>query len=238
MRTFDGKTRAALYSKLAWVPQYLDEFIEVCQPRSSDRACDIGTGTGVVAHQLAQYVYSVDAVDNDDEMLKLIDRDNPKITVIKSNIELPREEDATYDLITARMVLHHTSSDTTTVDHCVYMLNPGGRVVIAEGIPPQGCLSFYKRIFELKEPGRRVYTVDRLIALIEHLHDVSFRIIIQKDMSITNWLGNSGLDKATQQAIFNMHLNAPEYVKKAYNMRLIKGDIITDWQQCIVTGVR
>lgn len=233
--------RAKDYEKLDWVhdPQALNPLIEMCQLKSTDVVMDAGTGTGVVAKAVAQYVKNVIAVDSSQNMLNIA-----KKTVLNKNVKFMKKDvvkgswQNAMDCIVARMFFHHLEMDDWAAIKMFGYLKEGGRLVIMEGIPPVGCESFYHSIFQEKEE-RNVYTVDGIIHLFANLFKVEdFKIIKTPNMSINNWLGASGLSSKKKEKIFNMHLDAPGYVKKAYEMKFVDGDILMTWQSAIVRGVK
>jgi hypothetical protein len=57
-----------------------------------------------------------------------------------------------------------------------------------------------------------------------------------KQMSLRNWLSNSGLSKERQEKIFDLHINASAIFKKAYNMRITKNDCFIDIKNLILIG--
>jgi hypothetical protein len=46
------------------------------------------------------------------------------------------------------------------------------------------------------------------------------------------------LNKNTCKKIYDVHLDSEEYIKKAYNMKILNGDIFMDWLIAIVSGVK
>jgi hypothetical protein len=54
--------------------------------------------------------------------------------------------------------------------------------------------------------------------------------------NINNWLVNSGLHKAKQTLILNMHRDAPGKVKAAYNMTFENGTCFVDTDNLILVG--
>ena len=57
-----------------------------------------------------------------------------------------------------------------------------------------------------------------------------------KNFSVKNWIGNCGLSQTKQDQIYNLHLNASEIFKNAYNMKRINGDCYIDVKNLIVVG--
>ncbi|MCP3682228.1 MAG: class I SAM-dependent methyltransferase [bacterium] len=232
--------RAKDYDNLKWVwnDEYLDRLIKICDVKKSHTVVDMGTGTGAVASCIAPYCKEVIAVDSSEEMLK-----EARERHSADNIEYYQRDvtEPVYaggaDCIIARMVLHHVTNEPChVVGTWKDQLKPGGKLVIAEGIPHEGIIGFFTNVFDKKEE-RFVFGADELIVFVDGMKDITLDIIPQPDMSLNNWLDNSGVE-GDKEEIFAMHVDAPAYVKKAYNMRFKDGDIIMDWRTAIVSGVK
>ncbi len=236
--------RAKDYDNLKWVwnDEYLDKLIKICDVKKNHMVYDMGTGTGAVASCIAPYCKKVVGLDNSKEMLKeAIERHN--VYTSKAHNIMFKQHDITTpffveeaDCVIARMVLHHIERDVDVVSVWKNELKPGGRLVIAEGIPHEGIEGFFTDVFLMKEK-RVVYTAGMLMDLLVGFKNITLDIIPQPDMSLNNWLNNSGVE-GDKEEIFAMHVDAPAYVKKAYNMRFKDGDIIMNWRTAIVSGVK
>jgi len=243
MGLFEWEVRASKYDNLEWTnrDQYMETFLKICDLKSDFLACDIGTGTGIIAHILAQYCRNVDAIDYSDSMLNVAKkkRQMENIRYLPMNAEKLEFSSNTFDIVTARMCYHHIAHHDRAINECARILKPGKKFVISEGIPPPGTRKFYTEMFKLKEK-RRTYTIDDLVELLEigGLKNIVIEIHKMSNVSINNWLANSGKDKATCKKIYDMHLDCEEYVKKAYNMKILNGDIFMDWLIAIVSGIK
>jgi len=241
MGIFEWDLRAEKYDNLEWTnrDQYLEKFLKICDLKSDFSACDIGTGTGIIAQTLAHYCKNVEAIDYSKSMLQIAKKkrlmDNINYNLMNAEkLELSSD---IYDIVTARMCFHHIIHQEKAIKECVRILKSGKKFVISEGIPPPGTRKFYTEMFRLKEK-RRTYTIDDLVELLEHggLRNINIEIHKMPGVSINNWLANSGKDKITCKKIYDMHLDCEDYVKKAYNMKILKGDIFMDWLIAIVSG--
>jgi hypothetical protein len=78
------------------------------------------------------------------------------------------------------------------------------------------------------------------VELLEYgeLKNITMEIHRMPNVSINNWLDNSGLNKNTCKKIYDVHLDCEEYIKRAYNMKILNGDIFMDWLIAIVSGVK
>ena len=79
-----------------------------------------------------------------------------------------------------------------------------------------------------------------LVALMERagFANVQVSTVRLKRMSVSNWLTNSGLPQATQDRIFDMHMNASDYFKRVYDLIEADGDCFIDMKMAIVIGVK
>ena len=243
MGIFEWEIRASKYDNLEWTnrDQYMEKFLKMCDLKSNFHACDIGTGTGIIAAVLANYCKRVDGIDYSKAMLNIAKkkRQMNNIRYLLMNAEKLEFSSDMFDTVTARMCFHHIAHQDKAINECVRILKPGRKFVISEGIPPPGTRKFYTEMFKLKEK-RRTYTIDDLVELLEHggLKNITIEIHKMPSVSINNWLVNSGKDKSTCKKIYDMHLDCEEYVKKAYNMKILNGDIYMDWLIAIVSGTK
>jgi len=239
----EWKKRSKLYDKLDWTnrQEYMEKFLKMCDLNSKYYLCDIGTGTGTIAHEVAEYVSKVEAIDISEDMLRIARQKNnsQNISYKIINAETLNHPPNTFDCVTARMCFHHINDQKKAVKRCYDVLKPGGKLVISEGIPPAGARRFYTEVFKLKEK-RRTYTIDDLVELLENANFKNIDFVVHKmpNVGINNWLENSGLDKKICRKIYDMHLDSPGYIKKAYNMKICNGDIYMDWLFAIVSGVK
>jgi len=242
------KVRSKVYDQLDWTrrQEYMNAILQACQLKSNHICCDLGTGTGVVAKALSNYCKEVTGVDISQDMLDKANeyQKEKNITYVKGNIEtLTNNKEyfvkEQFDVLTARMVFHHLKNWYRAIDQCYKVLKHGGRIVISEGVPPIGARHFQEYFLTTKE-DRKVFTTDDLIALLEGqgFINIEFNIHKMENVSIKNWLNNSGLPKEKQDKLYKMRLDSPKYAQKAENMKIYNGDILTDWHFAIVSGVK
>lgn len=99
---------------------------------------DLGCGTGVVTSVLAPHVARVIGVDASEEMLaaaKARVGDSANIHLRRGTLEALPIEDATLDVATMMLVLHHLPSPAIALAEAHRVLKPGGRLLIVDMAP-------------------------------------------------------------------------------------------------------
>lgn len=233
-------TRSKVYNKLEWVRkrEYLNKFIDVCGLHSDYNVLDIGCGTGAITTEIAPAVRSIIGIDSSPSMLEIAQNGQPNLTYKVGdmhNLEFPND---CFDLITARMSLHHADNPLVALKEAYRVLKTDSSIVISEGVPPDYLtLSRYKDIFELKEK-RHVFLECDLINLLHFagFSNIVLYHIVMREMSINNWLDNSGLPNEICQKIIELHLSGDDHFKKMYKIRRTSNDVLMDWKFAIVKG--
>ncbi len=234
------KMRSKKYNNLSWVndKSFIDVFIEAGGFRDTDMVLDIGTGTGVIAHSISPLVREVIGIDKSQDMLEHSNWSGNKY-FIKRDIRESIFCGEVFDKITARLVFHHILEDTQkAMDECFRILKKGGKMILAEGVPPSETVKDdYMKIFKYKEE-RLTFMEDDLVNMMKKSGFSNVSVIIHtiKQMSVKNWLVNSGISKENQDKIFDLHANAGGYFKDAYNMTVTDDDCLIDIKNVILVG--
>ena len=234
------RKRSERYNALEWAnhQSYLDAFVQVGDFKKTDIVLDVGTGTGIVAHAISPLVKQVIGLDKSQDMLE---HSNwyENMYFIRRDILNPIFKDEVFDKVATRQVFHHILEGTQeAMDECYRVLKSGGKMIFSEGVPPsEEVKEDYIEIFKLKEE-RLTFMEKDLIALMEKAGFKNIQISISwlRQMSIKNWLINSGLPQSTQDKIFKLHVNAADYFKEVYNLMENGGDCLIDMKMVILVG--
>lgn len=238
---FEGE-RARLYGNLEWAnkPSYIEAIIVAGQFKDTDIVLDVGTGTGIMARAVSPLVKEVIGLDISRDMLAR-NREDGNIKLVVGDIRDSGLESGYFNKVVARQVFHHILSDTQkAVDECYRVMKKGGLMILTEGVPPTLEIKpHYMKVFSIKEE-RLTFMEDDLVKLLQasSFSDIKVTDVWQRQMSIRNWLANSGLPKEKQDKIFNLYPEAKDICERAYNMTIVDGDCLIDMKQAIVTGVK
>jgi SAM-dependent methyltransferase len=238
----DWSARARGYNKLAWVndDRLLSAMLSLATSRKPRRVLDVGTGSAKVLLGLKRALGKGDfwGVDSSAAMLeKITARDGLTLKIGSAeNLEgIPRRY---FDLVTARMVFHHIAQVDRAMQAIAQVLEPGGTLVVCEGVPPSmRSVKWYTEMFRYKEDRHTLTETDLVNMFVKNGYDdVHMRTVVMRRASLNNWLDNSGIPQQNIDIIKQMHFDAPAHIAEDYDMENVDGDCLMTWRFAIVAG--
>jgi len=138
----------------------LDRMVELLAPIGSERAVDLGTGTGHAAVRLAVNVAAVDAVDLVPEMLAegaglAAERGVANVAWHEADVRALPFADRAFDLAVTRVSAHHWADVAAGIGEAARVLRPGARMVVIDTVAPAdpGLDSFINAVELLRDPS-------------------------------------------------------------------------------------
>ncbi len=238
--------RAHRYNNLDWANHdlYFQILLEELHLTGEETLLDLGTGTGKIAYTVQPYCRKVIGIDSSPEMLAIANKNldvlsHDNILFQQAAVDHLPFQDGTFDVVIARMVLHHVLENLqAALTECHRVLRRGGRIVIAEGVPPNYRLKAdFVEIFKWKEK-RHTFLEEDLMKLVADagFQRINVRTFFMDAISVNNWLEHAELPKENVAKILELHRNANPYFKQAYRLTEQNGDILIDMKHAIVTG--
>ena len=230
--------RSKFYDKLCWVndKDNLNAIIKACNFSRHDCVLDAGCGTGAVIKRIHNKVNMIFGLDISQDMLdKAPDYDN---VIYKNDTIVNFQYHDIFSKIIMRMCLHHiTDNPEGAIKNCYNLLSKNGSLIINESLAPAGCDDFFNTVFKLKENRIELYR-DVIIGWLNNAGFKNTEVIDTtiKKFSIRNWITNNTLPEDVKKKIYDMHINAPDNVKKAYNMKITKNDCLVDVNNVCFVG--
>ena len=108
--------------------------VEIAKPKKGQHALDVGTGTGLVAHEVAAKVKpgTVIGIDLSDRMLSIArSRKSTNTQFLGMAAEHLVFKPATFDLVTMGEALAYFADPTTALAEANRVLRPGGRLAVS-----------------------------------------------------------------------------------------------------------
>jgi len=138
----------------------LDRMIDLLAPDGTERAVDLGTGTGHAAVRLAANVASVDAVDLVPEMLAeaaalAAERGVENVAWHAADVRALSFPDQTFDLAVTRVSAHHWADVAAGIREAARVMRRGARIVVIDTVSPAdpGLDSFINAVELLRDPS-------------------------------------------------------------------------------------
>ena len=233
--------RAKTYNELQWVrdDRFLQAFLDAAQLRADDAVLDVGAGTGLVAQAIA--ALDVTAIDNSPSMAR------GAVQLMDARELL--FNDASFDTVLARMVLHHiTEGIDKALSECYRVLKPGGLIVVGEALPPPEeerkdrplVRQWYERVLSLKEDRLNLteYGIANLLAAAG-FREIRIDYYTIEQLSVKNWLENGALSSSVKEQLWRAYsLEAPNEVIRAYHLNHKNDDILINCRHAIITARR
>lgn len=233
--------RARSFNNLEWAraTSYLNHLIGIIDPGIDEMILDLGSGTGLLTDALTCNGSRVFGVDISSDMIAEASRgDGYPIYTVGDILHLPFQG-STFDKLTARLTLHHMTSNVgRAMDECYRVLKDGGRIYISEGVPPSVNLrDWYTRMFKLKE-DRITLMEDDIVDILTgaNFHVISSSEYIMESCSVRNWLENANLGRDIYSAIYKLHIALGPEGRTLYNMHITEDDILIDMKFVTVIG--
>jgi ubiquinone/menaquinone biosynthesis C-methylase UbiE len=124
--------------------------------KPTDTIADIGAGTGYFARRFANHAGKVYAVDIDQKLLAIAEKDAPaNLRTVLATRDDPSLPERSVDIIFFCDVLHHIENRAAYYPKLVKALKPGGRIVVIE---------FYKKEMPIGPPPFMKLSDDEVIA--------------------------------------------------------------------------
>jgi len=240
-------TRSQKYNKLKWVTdkKLLKELVDFCHLKATDSVFDVGCGTGVVANAIYSKVAHISAIDKSQAMLAK-GNFNKQINYTVGDIENKHEPIfhlMLYNKIICRMVLHHLTKLKIVFKNCYKLLENNGSFIIEEGgifnSKDRKTKRWFSDMMAVKEK-RHSFTIEKIRRYFKQtgFKNIIEKVYVNENFSINDWLDHSGQSERIKRKVYELHYNAPDYIKEYYNMKIKGAEITIDSKVLLMKGYK
>ncbi|HEX5642435.1 MAG TPA: methyltransferase domain-containing protein [Thermoleophilia bacterium] len=173
----------------------LDLLVDLARPTSDDRVLDYATGAGMAGFIVAPDVATVEAADEQPDMLEEGMRLSAELGLVNVAFTLVDlhalpYKDGTFSLVVSRNAFHLLPDPGTALAELGRVLAPGGRVVILDAVVDETTDTAFNEIARLREPAhRRHYRPDELDTIVAGAgFSVAGRGSVRSTIDLAYWL--------------------------------------------------
>jgi ubiquinone/menaquinone biosynthesis C-methylase UbiE len=213
----------------------LAALLQALQPKNTEVALDVATGTGFTAISLAKLAKHVIGIDVTREMLEQATKLARSLGVTNIEFELgdalkTRYEDSSFDLLTTRRATHHFEDVPRFLKEARRVLRPAGRLGLVDMSPSKGAEDFCNRIEKLRDSSHvEAFTPEAWRSMLSstgfHIKSIG---TIGEPVTFERWLYPVGLGGREEESIRLAWDTAPENMKQLLQAEFQDG-IIRSW---------
>lgn len=219
--------------------------IDLVKPQPDWQLLDVATGAGHTALTFAPHVAHVIATDITRQMLaKTVElaavRGLTNIETQPADAEALPFDDASFDLVTCRLALHHFPNPHQALSEFARVLKPGGVLGLADNItvPDKKAAGYHNAYEKLRDPSHNwVYPLVRLQVMVEKAGlKVEARRELTKEFEFQRWVNSQkGVSETTKEKLLEMMRHIPEALKPLFAPRWADGTMYFSlWEAVIV----
>jgi len=218
--------------------------VELVQPQPDWVALDVATGAGHTAFAFAPHVARVIATDLTAEMLAktaelAAKRGLTNVETRPADAEALPFDDASFDLVTCRIAMHHFPNPRQALSEFARVLKPGGVVGFTDNItvPDKQAAGYYNAYEKLRDPSHNwVYPLVRLQAMFE---DAGLKVEatreLSKELEFHDWADRMKVSPANKEKLLEMMRQLPPALEPLFAPRWAEGTMYFSlWEAVIV----
>jgi DNA gyrase subunit B len=213
----------------------LSQHAELCAVTPDARMLDVCCGSGVVGDAFRGKVREMIGLDITPEMVRLASDRLDRVDQ-GTVYDLPYEN-ASFDLVVNREVLHLLPQPEKPVSEIFRVLRPGGQFIVGQVVPYADEDAFWMfRIFKKKQP--LLFQMFREQEFRSLLLETGFTDLKMKEYflweSIDLWIDTHETTPAHRQEIYRLYYDAPKEVRAVHPFEVGVGGSVRDrWRWCI-----
>jgi ubiquinone/menaquinone biosynthesis C-methylase UbiE len=219
----------------------LREVVDLAQPKPTDLALDVATGTGNTALALAPFVTRVVGVDLTTEMLDQARRVTSERGVTNAEwvlgdaCRLPFA-DGTFDVYAVRAAPHHFHDFDAFLSEALRVLKPGHAAAFVDGAPPAEARDLMHEVEVRRDPSHvRSLTIAEWT---ERLERTGFVVEAagsrELDWDYEDWMGNMAVPKPLADELAKVVESAEGEARKQLHPERREGKLWHAYWHCLI----
>jgi ubiquinone/menaquinone biosynthesis C-methylase UbiE len=220
--------------------------VELTRPQHDWHVLDVAAGAGHTALAFAPHVARVVAADLTEPMLAKAAElaaarglGNQEIRL--ADAEALPFEDASFDLVTCRLAMHHFPQPRQALAEFARVLKPGGRLGLTDNVtvPDRQAAGYYNAVEKLRDPSHHwVYPLVRLQAMVEEAgFQVEVARQLSKELEFHDWADRQGASDEVKAKLLDMMRAVPEALQPLFRPRWTEDTLYFSLWEAVIIGI-
>lgn len=219
--------------------------IEFIQPQPSWHVLDVGTGAGHTAICFAPWVKDVIATDLTEEMVEkaaeLAARQNLKnLTTKVADAEKLPFDNASFDLVTCRLALHHFPQPHQALQEFARVLKTPGILGFTDNVTVDNwhAAKYYNDFEKLRDPSHQnVTSLQRLCQLIEESgFHIQYTKVFGKEFEFHDWTNRQHVHPQTKPRLLQMMREIPDVLQPLFKPRWTDSTLFFSLREAVIVA--
>ncbi len=226
----------------------LQTLVEWAQPKGTERALDVGTGTGFTAFAFAPHVASAAAYDLTSQMLQEAvaiarQRGLSNVAYVQGAAERLPFPDDTFDIHTCRTAAHHFQSVADYLAEARRVLKPGGQILMVDTVTTEDAEvdRWHNHVELLRDPSHvRDYSPSEWMGFFRAagLRVTRSNTTFWTGLTFLDWVERSGTPPDAAQELRRLFAAAMPTVARALEIIPRGDDFSFSWPVLVVQAVK
>ena len=225
-KQFGANAQRYVTSQVHAQGQSLTRMVVLAAPQPHWVALDVACGGGHAALAIARHVHQVIALDVTFPMLQAArafaaEQEMHNLVWVQGDAEELPFVEASFDLITCRVAMHHFPNPQKAIASWARTLKPGGKLVLIDNIGPEDeQANLYVNTFEtLRDPSHvQLYPPTELVRFLEQADlSVLHTEVLRKPMGFEAWMDRMQVAPEARKQLTAMLWESKDHARQFLN---------------------
>ncbi len=223
----------------------LSLLVDLIEPQKGWRALDVATGAGHTAMAIAPLVAQIIATDITGEMLLKTSelakaRGIKNLSVEVADAESLPFDNASFDLVTCRIALHHFGDPKAAIGEFSRVLKPGGVLGFVDNtvVDDIQAADYYNAFEKIRDPSHhRVFSLPELRSMMKDagLH-VETACQLTKEVEFQDWADRQHVSDSDKKRLIEMIKDLPSSLRTMLAPRYADNTVYFSLREAVVVA--